>query len=161
MSRSSQSRGEYPLVGLVAAVAVVAGVSGYVALVGSVGPASDRAERVAEATLVRAHEAVTSGGVAIPSRLAEADPAPDGWQVRLRLAAAGRVWRAGPSPPGGETNATLDDSLSTEDGSTLGDDSDSAGRGRGTDTASATEQLGVQLGPGRIRPGTLTVEVWR
>lgn len=129
MSHSSRSdeRGTYPVVGLVAAVAVVAGVTLYAGLVDT--PPTDRADRVAATALEQAHEGVTSGGVGIPARLPEAIPDPDGYRVRLRLTAAGRVWRVGPAPP--------------------------------AETAAASRQVGVRLDPGRVRPGTLTVEVWR
>ncbi len=131
MSRSSRSpdRGTYPVVGLVAAVAVVGGVTLYAALLGTIGPPSDRAPRVADATLDRAHDAVTSGGVVSPARLAETTVSPDGYRVQVRLAAAGRVWRVGPTP------------------------ADHA--------ATASRSVGVRLDPGRVRPGTLTVAVWR
>lgn len=136
MSRSSQSsdaaddRGEFPVVGLVAAVAVVAGVSGYAVLVAGLGSSSDRPERVARTTLDRAHEEITSGGVAVPARLADAEVAPDAYSVRVRLTAAGRVWRVGPPVP------------------------------TGVEPAAASRSVGVRLRPGRVRPGRLTVEVW-
>lgn len=132
MSRSSPSSdcGEFPVVGLVAAVAVVAGVGGYATLLADAGSSTDRSDRVARLALDRAHDRVTSGGVADPNRLAEIDPDPDGYRVRVRLAAAGRVWRVGPAVPAG------------------------------VEPAAASRQVGVRLQPGRVRPGRLTVEVW-
>jgi hypothetical protein len=123
-----------PVAGLVAAFAVFAGLSAYAVVFDGVDDAAPdrRADGVAATTLARAHEAVTSGGVADPARLADAvDAGPDGYHLRVTLSASGRTWRAGPTPPDA------------------------------TDPARASRRVGVAVGPGRVRPGELAVEVWR
>ena len=116
-----------------AAVAVTAAVGGYALVVADDAPdrGRDRRGTLAATTLARVHGAVTSGGVAVPDRLAAAGTErPPGYQVHATLSAAGRTWRVGSPPPA---------------------DADPAARSR---------RVGVALGPGRIRPGRLRVEVW-
>ena len=127
------SSAESPVVGLVAAATVVAAVSGYALVVADADtPGADRDETVATTTLSRAHTAVTSGGVAVPARLANVTgAAPPEYDTRVTLSAAGRSWRVGSEPPAD------------------------------TETATDDRQVGVAVGPGRIRPGRLRVEVWQ
>jgi|APHM01.1.fsa_nt_gi hypothetical protein len=127
------SSAESPVVGLVAAATVVAAVSGYALVVADTDtPGSDRDETVAATTLSRVHTVITSGGVAVPARLANATgTTPSEYSLRVTLSAAGRRWRAGSRPP------------------------------PGTDTTTADRRVGVAVAPGRIRPGRLRVEVWR
>lgn len=130
---SASSRGQSsPVAGLIAAVAVVAAVGGYVQLLDSGTSSSDRhVGRVAETTLSRVHERVTSGGVAVPARLPQAmGVGPDGYSLRVTLSAGNRTWRVGPDPP---TDRTV---------------------------ASAERRVGVAVRAGRVRPGDLGVEVW-
>lgn len=128
------SSAESPVVGLVAAATVVAAVSGYALVLADADtPGGDRDETVAATALSRAHAAVTSGGVAVPAQLANATSvAPSEYRLRVTLTAAGRSWRAGSQPPSDPAAVTAD--------------------GR---------RVGVAVGPGRIRPGRLRVEVWR
>jgi len=127
------SSAESPVVGLVAAATVVAAVSGYALVLADADtPGPDRDETVATTALARAHAAVTSGGVAVPARLANATgAAPPEYDLWVTLSAGGRSWRAGTHPPAD------------------------------TDTATDERRVGVAVGPGRIRPGRLRVEVWR
>jgi uncharacterized protein (DUF3084 family) len=127
------SSAESPVVGLVAAATVVAAVSGYALVLADADTPTDRDETVATTTLSRAHTAVTSGGVAVPARLANATSAvPPEYDLRVTLSAAGRSWRAGDQPPSDPAAVAADD-----------------------------RRVGVAVGPGRIRPGRLRVEVWR
>ncbi|MFB6176205.1 MAG: hypothetical protein ABEI99_03485 [Halobaculum sp.] len=120
------------MTGLIAAVAVVAAVGGYVhTLDGGGEPPSRRDDRVAATTLARVHEQITSGGVAVPARMANAvGVGPDGYHLRVTLSAGSRAWHVGPKPP---TKGSV---------------------------ASAERRVGVAVRAGRVRPGDLAVEVW-
>ncbi|MFB6242475.1 MAG: hypothetical protein ABEH80_00125 [Halobaculum sp.] len=95
-------------------------------------PPNRRDATVAATTLARVHDVVTSGGVAVPARLATAtEERPHGYRLSVTLTAGRRTWHAGATPPAGAV------------------------------TAPATREVGVAVGPGRIRPGRLRVEVWQ
>lgn len=129
--RIELTRGQVePLAALVAVFAVGVALSAYAGVVADVLPTPDR--NVADPTVERVHEAVTSAGVAVPGTLPKATGvAPDGYRLNVTLAAAGRTWRAGPTPPSVES-----------------------------DGDSATRTASVRIAPGRIRPGRLRVVVW-
>jgi len=128
------SSAESPVVGLVAAATVVAAVSSYaLVLADTDAPGTDRDETVAATTLSRAHTAITSGGVAVPARLANTTgAAPPAYELHVTLTAAGQSWRAGSQPPADPATVAADD-----------------------------RRVGVAVTPGRIRPGRLRVEVWQ
>lgn len=137
MSRSSSSRNRSrgqtePLVALAAVLAVSLGLSAYVVVLDGV---ADPSGPDAGPTLDRVHDRVTVGGVADPDRLADAvrGSRSDGSHVNATLTAADERWSAGGRPSDSST-ADLD---------------------------IAQRRLGVALSPGRVRPGTLRVRVWR
>jgi hypothetical protein len=129
MSRSSARGQVEPTAALVVLVAVCAAVSAYaVAVDGAIG---ETERSVATPTLDRAVDALSSGGVAEPDRRSRARRSgPPGYRLNVTVAAAGRRWYAGPTPPGA------------------------------VDTETATRRIGVRIGPARIRPGRVRVEVW-
>jgi hypothetical protein len=122
---------------LVAAAAVVAAVGSYAVVLDSGGDAGgDSSDETAETALVRVHETITSGGVAVPARLATAaEDGPAEYHLRISLTAAGRSWRVGPDPPKRDSHETTYET--------------------------AERRVGVAVGAGRIRPGDLRVEVWQ
>lgn len=135
MSRSSctaERAQADPLVALAAVLALSLGLSAYLVVLDGVdSPASP----TAGPTLERVRDAVTVGGVADPDRLIDAGRAAraDERGVTVTLTAAGREWSAGDTPPSTDPVAV----------------------------GEATARLGVALAPGRVRPGTLRVMVWR
>lgn len=120
-----------PTVALAAVFAVALGVSVYAGVLAGALPDADR--DLAEPTLRRLHERVTSGGVADPARLrtAAASAGPSGYELNATLGVDGRRWSVGPNPP--ETADAAD---------------------------GASRPVSVRLGPGRVRPGRLRAEVW-
>jgi hypothetical protein len=133
MSRSSaRDRGQVePLAALVVLLAVCAAVSTYASALAGTGYVAER--DVAAPTLDRVVDGLAAGGVVDPDRRGRAQrTGPAGYRLNVTVAAAGRRWYAGPTPPGQEA---------------------------GTDTAARS--LGIRLAPGRIRPGRVRVEVWR
>mgnify|MGYP006284956747 FL=1 len=130
MSRSSARGQVEPLAALVGLLAVCAAVSTYATALAGVGYEADR--DVATPTLDRVTDRLATGGVADPGRRAMAQRAgPAGYRLNVTVAAAGRRWYAGPTPPGERAD---------------------------TDTVGRT--IGVRLAPGRVRPGRVRVEVW-
>jgi len=86
---------------------------------------------VAPPTLDRVVDTLASGGVADPNRTARARQAgPAGYRLNVTVGAADHRWYAGPPPP------------------------------EGADVEAAGRRIGVRVGPGRIRPGRVRVEVW-
>lgn len=130
MSRSSVRKGQVePTAALVALLAVCAGVTTYATALGAAVPPVDR--DVARPTLDRVVDSLSTGGVVHPTRAGRAKRVgPSGYRLNVSVAAAGRRWTAGPTPP-------------------------EAGR-----TDAAARPTSVRLGPGRIRPGRVRVEVW-
>jgi hypothetical protein len=128
MSRSSGRRGQVePTAALVVLLAVCGAVTTYAVAVDGAAPDTDR--DVAEPTLDRVVSALESGGVVDPDALGRASHhAPRGYRLNVTVAAAGRRWRVGPTPP---PTARV-----------------------------AWRPVGVRLGPARIRPGRVRVEVW-
>lgn len=100
MSRSSRRRAETePLVALVAAFAVAAGLATYAGVLDASLP-SDTDRDVATPTLDRAYAALAPTGVVEPGRLSpDAVDGPEGYRVRISVAADGSGWHAGPDPP--------------------------------------------------------------
>lgn len=96
---SSRGRGQAePTVTLAAVLAIAFGLAAYAIVLGDAVPTQDR--DFAEPTLVRAHDRLTPGGVADPSRLDLArDEAPAGYGANLTLATADRRWTVGPIAP--------------------------------------------------------------
>ena len=130
MSRSSARGQVEPTAALVVVLAVCAAVSTYVVALNGVGGETER--ELASPTLDRVVDRLAVGGVADPRRRERARRSgPAGYRLNVTLAAAGRRWYAGPSPPGG-----------------------------GADTDIAARSVGIRLAPGRIRPGRVRVEVW-
>lgn len=125
-----------PTVALAAVLALSLGLSAYAVVLD--GVRTDGAGAVgapdASATLERIADAVAVGGVAAPARLAEAtgDARTDAAGVNVTLDAAGRRWSVGGRLPGPEST-----------------------------TIRASRRLAVELAPGRVRPGSLTVRAWR
>lgn len=96
---SSRGRGQAePTVTLAAVLAIVLGLTAYAIVLADAVP--DRDRDLAEPTLVRAHDQLTSGGVADPSRLEfSRDEAPAGYDVNLTLETGDRRWAVGPLAP--------------------------------------------------------------
>jgi hypothetical protein len=129
MSRSSGRGQVEPTAALVVLLAVTAAVSTYATTLG--GVTEERHRELAEPALDRVVGRLVIGGVADPERTRRAHRAgPAGYRLNLTVAAAGRRWHAGPTPPAV------------------------------TATDRASRPLGVRLGPGRIRAGRVAVEVW-
>ncbi|WP_435064103.1 DUF7285 family protein [Halobaculum sp. EA56] len=133
MSRSSSSRERGQAEPTVALAAVLALSFGLAAYAAVLGGVDAVTGPSAGPTLERVHEGVTVGGVADPDRLADATEraGADALEMNATLTAAGRRWSAGESPPTGGAGGT------------------------------ASRATGVALAPGRVRPGTLSVTVWR
>ncbi|WP_049935820.1 DUF7285 family protein [Haloplanus natans] len=130
MSRSSARGQVEPTAALVVLLAVCAAVSTYAVALNGAGYESER--NVASPTLDRVVGRLAVGGVADPRRRARARRSgPTGYRLNVTIAAAGRRWYAGPSPPG-----------------------------RLADTDTAARSVGVRIAPGRVRPGRVRVEVW-
>jgi len=136
MSRSSSScdRGfAEPTVALAAVLALSLGVGAYAVVLTGV----DDRRPTAEPTLERVHDAITVGGVADAGRLDRVRSViarTDG-NASVVLTAAGRRWRVGGTAP------RSSDPVSVQ--------------------TTATRRVGVELDPGRVRPGRLRVTVWR
>jgi hypothetical protein len=129
VSRSSRRGQVEPAAAIVVLLAVTGAISAYAAALGGAGGADERA--LAEPTLERVAETLGTGGVAHPSRTHRARRVgPSGYRLNVTVAAAGRRWHAGVTPP------------------------------RDTATDAASRAMSVRLGPGRIRPGRVRVEVW-
>jgi hypothetical protein len=117
-----------PLAALAAVFAVCVGLTLYAGVLSSVTPGTSR--DLAEPTLDRVHDRLSTGGVGVPARLDTAAHAgPDGYDLNVSLTADDRRWTLGPSPPPGVA-----------------------------DTASRS--TGVRVAAGRVRPGRLRVVVW-
>jgi len=131
MSRSSGRGQVEPTAALVVLLAVSGAVSAYAVALDGVS-AERRADRaLADPTLDRVTGVLVTGGIAAPTRTERAHHAgPDGYRLNVTVAAAGRRWHAGATPPRGATT-------------------DVAGRA-----------VSVRLAPGRIRSGRVRVEVW-
>ena len=130
MSRSSARGQVEPTAALVVVLAVCAAVSTYAVALEGVGGGRER--EIASPTLDRVVDRLAVGGVADPRRRERARRSgPTGYRLNVTIAAAGRRWHAGPSPPG-----------------------------RRADTDTAARSVGVRLTPGRVRPGRVRVEVW-
>lgn len=115
MSRSSGRRAQVsPMAALVAVVAVGIGLSLYAgALDASTRPPDTGVEPTAGTVADRTVDVLAPAGVATPARLAElAGPSPRlhvvpaGYRLHATLAADGRRWRVGPSPPADVHRAT-------------------------------------------------------
>jgi hypothetical protein len=129
MSRSSGRGQVEPTAAVVVLMTVTVALSSYAVALDGVGRTDDRA--VAAPTLDRVVDRLAIGGVIEPTRAQVAHGAgPAGYRLNLTVAAAGRRWDAGPTPP------------------------------RGTAVDEAGRSMAVRLGPGRIRPGRVRVEVW-
>ncbi|MFB6102026.1 MAG: hypothetical protein ABEJ73_05620 [Haloplanus sp.] len=129
MSRSSDRGQVEPTAALVVLLVICAAVSTYATALDGV---VDEGRELASPTLDRVVATLATGGVADPTRTRRAHRAgPAGYRLNITVAAAGRRWQAGATPPRGNA---------------------------GVDTATRT--IGVRLGPGRVRPGRVRVEVW-
>ncbi|MFC5367042.1 DUF7285 family protein [Salinirubrum litoreum] len=126
---TEDTRGQVePLAALAAVFAVCVGLALYGGVLSSVTPETSR--NLAEPTLDRVHDRVSTGGVAVPERLDAARAVgPEGYDLNLSLTADDRRWSVGETPP-----------QST------------------TDTAS--RPTGVRIVPGRVDPGRLRVVIW-
>lgn len=117
-----------PLAALAAVFAICVGLALYAGVLSSVTPGTGR--ELADPTLDRVHDRLSTGGVAVPERLDAAQAVgPDGYDLNVSLAADDRQWGVGPTPPPGAA-----------------------------DTASRS--TGVRVTPGRVAPGRLRVVVW-
>lgn len=106
MSRWSGRAQAEPLAALVALFAVGAALSVYAGVLDGTLSTTDR--NPAEPTVERAERAVTEVGVVDPDTLPTGLRAgPEGYRVNLTLDAAGRTWRAGPTPPPSADSADL------------------------------------------------------
>jgi hypothetical protein len=117
-----------PLAALAAVFAVCVGLALYAGVLSSVTPETSR--DLAEPTLDRVHDHVSTGGVTVPGRLDAATAVgPEGYDLNLSVTADDRRWSVGPTPPASAA-----------------------------DTASRS--AGVRTTPGRVEPGRLRVVVW-
>ncbi|MFD1634810.1 DUF7285 family protein [Haloplanus ruber] len=131
MSRSSGRGQVEPTAALVVLLAVSSAVSAYAVALNGVGAEHQADRALAGPTLDRVTSVLVTGGVAAPTRTERAHrTGPDGYRLNVTVAAAGRRWYAGATPPRGATT-------------------DAAGRA-----------MSVRLAPGRVRPGRVRVEVW-
>lgn len=140
VSRSSapeRRRGQAsPTAALVAVATIGIGLTLYATVLAGVAPSPDH--EVAEPTLDRVSDAVTSADVADPERLdAAAAVGPAGYELQVSLRADGRTWTAGAVPPNPN------------------------GAGLHTGTETATRRVAVRTGPGSVAAGRLRVVVWR
>lgn len=103
MSRSRDSGQIEPTAALVVLLAVCVAVTAYATAVG--GPVRDRHRDLATPTLDRVVETTATGGVVDPGRTPRARRAgPAGYRLNVTVAAGGRRWRAGPTPPRSDTD---------------------------------------------------------
>ena len=131
MSRSSARGQVEPVAALAVLLAVSSAVSAYAVALDDVGAERRDERELAGPTLDRVTDVLVTGGIADPTRTARAHRAgPDGYRVNVTVAAAGRRWHVGGTPSPGAT------------------------------TDAASRSVGVRLGPGRVRPGRVRVEVW-
>ncbi|PSQ45978.1 hypothetical protein BRD17_00430 [Halobacteriales archaeon SW_7_68_16] len=130
MSRSSGDRGTATPFGALVAVVAVGIGLSLYATVVTEVPTTDDRD-VATPTLRAVHDGIAPGGVVDPNLLsAGRDVAPAGYHVAITLRVANRTWTNGPATK-------------------PPDDADTADR-----------PVAVRLGPARVRPGRLRVEVW-
>jgi hypothetical protein len=100
MSRSRDSGQIEPTAALVVLLAVCVAVTTYATAIGGPEPVRDRDRDLATPTLDRVVEATATGGVVDPGRTPRARRAgPAGYRLNVTVAAGGRRWRAGPTPP--------------------------------------------------------------
>jgi hypothetical protein len=93
------------VVALAATLAVVLGVTAYALVLADA--VSDPHRDVASPALVRAHDRITVGGVALPARLDRARRAgPSRYEVNVSLVTLDRRWSVGPTPPRSADHAT-------------------------------------------------------
>ncbi|WP_435182917.1 DUF7285 family protein [Halobellus sp. EA9] len=121
-----------PIVALIALFAVCSGVSLYASALTAATP-SETTNALAEPTLDRVHDAVSTGGVVDPFALPRAaDVAPDGYRVAVEVTTdRGRFGAGGPPPR------------------------------EGVDVDRASRPASVDIGTGDVAWGRLTVWVWR
>lgn len=136
-SPSERSRAQVsPTAALVAVAAIGIGLSIHATVLASVAPSPE--QDVAEPTLDRVSDAVSSADVVEPERLDEAATAgPEGYDLQVSLRTNDRTWTAGavpPQPEGGESS---------------------------TRTETATRRVAIRTGPGSVVTGRLQVVVWR
>jgi hypothetical protein len=129
LGRCATSRAQVePLAALAAVFAVCVGLVLYAGVLSSATLETGR--DLAEPTLDRVSDRISTGGVAVPDRLDAATAVgPAGYELNLSVTAADRRWSVGPAPPQSAT-----------------------------DTASRS--TGVHVLPGRVEPGRLRVVVW-
>lgn len=117
-----------PLAALAAVFAVCVGLALYAGVLSSVTPETSR--DLAEPTLDRVHDRLSTGGILVPDRLGSARAVgPDGYDLNLSVTADDRRWSVGPAPP-----VTAADT--------------------------ASRATGVRVTPGRVASGRLRVVVW-
>jgi hypothetical protein len=105
MSRSWDSGQVEPTAALVVLLAVCLAVSTYATAID--GAARERTRDRATPTLDRTVELLETGGTVDPTRTRRAARSgPAGYRLNVTVAAAGRRWHAGPTPPGRGTDAT-------------------------------------------------------
>ncbi|MFB6252264.1 MAG: hypothetical protein ABEI27_11390 [Halobellus sp.] len=122
-----------PVVALIALFAVCTGVSLYATTLDSTMP-TETDDALADPTLDRIHDVVSTGGVVDPVALIGAsDVAPDGYRVAVAVTTERGRWTNGRRPPRGERS--------------------------GVDRA--TRPVSVASGEGDVIWGRLTVWVWR
>ena len=103
MSRSWDRGQVEPTAALVVILAVSVAVSAYAAAIE--GTVRDRSRDLATPTLDRAVEALATGGTVDPTRTRRAArTGPRGYRLNVTVAAAGRRWHSGPTPPGRGTD---------------------------------------------------------
>ncbi|MFB6090535.1 MAG: hypothetical protein ABEJ97_05700 [Halobellus sp.] len=119
-----------PVVALIALFAVCTGVALYATALTAATP-TETGNDLAEPTLDRVHDAVSTGGVVDPFALTRAD-APDGYRIAVAVTTdRGRFGTGGPPPRAG------------------------------VDVDRASRPVGVAVGTGDVVWGRLTVWVWR
>lgn len=118
VSRWSERRGQTePLAALVAVLAVGVAVSLYA---GAVPDLRERPDGVAETTLSRVHQNVSSVGVVVPDRLAAApELAPAGYRMNVSLSTTEFDYRYGPTAPPDGTSAGRRVGVGLENGTTV------------------------------------------
>lgn len=151
MSRSSSAEGRRaqtePIAALVAVAAVCVALSVYAGYVADAMPgASDRA--VEDATLERVWAAIGADGVYDPATevetLVDATDLPDGYVVSVTVTTMGE-------------NGTV----TVPEAARFDPDGGAADGSRPDDPGTASRPVAVAVGPGDVRGGRLTVEVWR
>lgn len=142
-----------PIAALVAVFAVLVGVGLYAGVLSDVG--RDAGDRTAETTVETLRAAAADGDVVDPDRLREAASSPSatpaGFESNVTFGVDSgeggderSVWSVGPSPPDASLRADSSDRH----------DADVA-------VQRAERSVAVRVSPGKIRPGTLCVRVWR